>query len=86
MNATTEPTTTPASLSARLATMAEQVRGMADAMEPEYGEDPAELSALASALTAASQDAAALEAQIPKRDAKVARWMNAYPTNADGEG
>lgn len=93
-------TTTPAPLSARLATMAEQVQGMAEALDPRLGNDIEELEDLGAALAIASQDAAALEAQIPKRDAKVARWMtderepdrdtdqhgNTYPTNADGGG
>jgi hypothetical protein len=61
MTTTTEPTTTPAPLSARLATMAEQLRGFISPSDLSSA-DRAELSALASALTAASQDAARLEA------------------------
>lgn len=65
MNATTEPTT-PAPLSARLATMAEQVSGMAEEIATGWeltgATDAAELRSLADALTAASADAAKLEA------------------------
>jgi hypothetical protein len=51
---------TPTPLSARLATMAEQLRGFISPSDLSSA-DRAELSALASALTAASQDAARLD-------------------------
>ena len=75
MNATTEPTT-PAPLSARLATMAEQLLGFADAMHERPTPDPfdaAELRSLADAITAASTDAANLERTAPVNAGELSR-------------